>query len=59
MKRLLLAAAALATFPATAQTVAVTNARLVVGDGAASITATASSGFHWSFHTSWNVLVWR
>jgi imidazolonepropionase-like amidohydrolase len=37
VKRLLLAAAALAAFPATAQTVAVTNARLVIGDGSAPV----------------------
>ena len=37
MKRLLLAAAALAAFPATAQTVAVTNAKLVIGDGSAPV----------------------
>lgn len=37
MKRLLLAAAALTAFPAAAQTVVVTNARLVVGDGSAPV----------------------
>jgi imidazolonepropionase-like amidohydrolase len=37
VKRLLLAAAALAAFPATAQTVAVTNAKLVIGDGSAPV----------------------
>lgn len=38
MKKLLIAAAAMgAAFPATAQTVAVTNARLVIGDGSAPI----------------------
>lgn len=37
MKRLLLAAATLAAMPAAAQTVAVTNAKLVIGDGSAPI----------------------
>jgi imidazolonepropionase-like amidohydrolase len=38
MKALLLAAAAIgAAFPATAQTVAITNARLVIGDGSAPV----------------------
>lgn len=38
MKKLLIAAAAMgAAFPATAQTVAVTNARLVIGDGSAPV----------------------
>ncbi|ODP39418.1 amidohydrolase family protein [Sphingomonas turrisvirgatae] len=37
MKRLLLAAAALTAFPAAAQTVAFTNARLVIGDGSAPV----------------------
>jgi imidazolonepropionase-like amidohydrolase len=38
VKKLLIAAAAMgAAFPATAQTVAVTNARLVIGDGSAPV----------------------
>ena len=37
MKRLLLAAALGAALPAAAQNVAVTNARLVVGDGSAPV----------------------
>lgn len=37
MKRLLLAAAAFTALPAAAQTVAVTNAKLVIGDGSAPI----------------------
>ncbi|MCP3731952.1 amidohydrolase family protein [Sphingomonas sp. MG17] len=37
MKRLLLAAIALTALPAAAQTVAVTNAKLVIGDGSATV----------------------